>query len=64
MKMEMVLVMGRVMMMISMMLVTMVMTIRTISPLREEFSPVESARRKGLFFSGGFRLAAAAELLI
>ena len=33
-------------------------------PLREEFSPAESARRKGLFFSGGFRLAAAAELLI
>ena len=23
-------------------------------PLREEFSPAESARRKGLFFSGGF----------
>ena len=33
-------------------------------PLREEFSPAESARQKGLFFSGGFRLAAAAELLI
>ena len=33
-------------------------------PLREEFSPAESARRKGLFFSGGFRLAAATELLI
>ena len=31
-------------------------------PLREEFSPAESARRKGLFFSGGFRLGAAAEL--
>ena len=33
-------------------------------PLREEFSPAESARRKGLFFSGGFRLGAAAELPI
>jgi hypothetical protein len=33
-------------------------------PLREEVSPVESASRKGLFFSGGLRLAAAAELLI
>ena len=31
-------------------------------PLREEFSPVESARRKGLFFSVGFRHGAAAEL--
>ena len=33
-------------------------------PLREEFSPAESARRKGLFLSGGFHLTAAAELLI
>ena len=33
-------------------------------PLREEFSPAESARRKSLFFSGGFRLAVAAKLLI
>ena len=33
-------------------------------PLWEEFSPAESARRKGLFFSGGFCLAAAVELLI
>ena len=32
-------------------------------PLREEFSPTESACRKGLIFSGGFLLAAAAELL-
>ena len=33
-------------------------------PLREEFSPAEFASRKGLFFSGGFRLAAAVKLLI
>ena len=62
--MEMVLMMMMMVMMISMMPVMMVMTMRTISPLREEFSPAESARQKGLFFSGGFRLAAAAELLI
>ena len=31
-------------------------------PLREVFSPAESARRKGLFFSVGFRHGAAAEL--
>ena len=31
-------------------------------PLREVFSPAESARRKGLFFSVGFRHRAAAEL--
>ena len=60
--MEMVLVMRMMVMMISMMPVTMVMPMRKISPLREEFSPAESARRKGLFFSGGFRLGAAAKL--
>ena len=31
-------------------------------PLREEFSPAESSRRKGLFFSVGFCHRAAAEL--
>ena len=31
-------------------------------PLREVFSPTKSARRKGLFFSVGFRHRAAAEL--
>ena len=30
-------------------------------PLREEFTPTESARRKGLFFSICFRHGAAAE---
>ena len=33
-------------------------------PLREEFPPVESSRRRGLFFSVGFCLGAAAELSI
>ena len=33
-------------------------------PLREEFSPTESARRKGVFFSAGFCLVAVAKLLI
>ena len=33
-------------------------------PLREGFSPTESAHRRGLFFSGGFCLAAVVELLI
>jgi len=33
-------------------------------PLQEEFSSAESARRKGLSFSGGFRLGAATKLLI
>ena len=33
-------------------------------PLPEEFSLAESARQKGLFIAGGFRLGAAAELLI
>ena len=31
-------------------------------PFREEFSPAESVRRKGLFFCVGFRLGAGAEL--
>ena len=31
-------------------------------PLRKEFSPAESARRKGLFFSVGFRHGAVVEL--
>ena len=33
-------------------------------PLREEFSPAESAHLRGLFFSGGFCLATAVEVLI
>ena len=33
-------------------------------PLREEFSLVESAHRRGLFFYVGLRLAATAKLLI
>ena len=60
--MEMVLVMGKMVMMILMMLVTMVMAMRTISPSGRSFSPAESARRSGLFFSVGFRLTAAAKL--
>ena len=31
-------------------------------PVREEFSPTESSRRKGLFYSVGFRNGAAVEL--
>ena len=33
-------------------------------PLREEFSPTESACRRGLFSFGGFRLTAVVELPI
>ena len=33
-------------------------------PLREEFSPAESARRNGLFFFGGFPPRCGGEILI
>ena len=61
MKVEMVLVLVMMVMMISMMPVTMVMTMRTISPSREEFSSAESSRRKGLPLSIGFHRGAAAK---
>ena len=59
MEMEMVLVLRKMVMMISMMLVMMVMAMMAISR-----SPAGSARQRGLFFFVGFRLAAAAKLLI
>jgi hypothetical protein len=62
MKMEMVLVLGMMLMMISMMPVTMVMTMATISP-SGRWSPRRNLPAgDALFFSVGFRLEAAAEL--